>query len=690
MKALKIFLSPAIFVAASAALASIADAQSTDVTLRSPLAATAPTAVPALIPYTGAITSDTKAAEARITFLIYKDEQGGEPLFTESQSVAVDPTGNFKAQLGATLPSGIPVELFSTGEARWLEVQVAGEKPRPRVLLSSVPYSLKAADSATLGGLPASAFALAGTATRNIADTSAGVTPDASATVTTPGGTSGYVPVFTGAAGIADSTIFQTTTGVGIGTATPAQTLDVKGPTVFRGNVNISRNGNATPTAGVKSFPIIISAQGYNSSTKAVVNTNFQLLVEPTGNNTASPASTLNLVYSNPTTVETGLYFNPNGTIHFAPGQTFPGTGTGTGNGTITDVTAGTGLTGGGTSGKVTLNVDTGKVPLLATSNTFVADQTITGNALISGNIGIGTAYPEGNIDIESSNSGQPLLINAASSGAWAINSFGGPNGGLSGRFVGGGGTSGNAAGGAIAAGGGSTSDSGPGGVGGAFYGGSSYSGQSGDGIDADGNSYGGGAPGLAGHFTGNVVVTGSLTNAVGTYQIDHPLDPANKLLNHASTASSEMMNIYSGNVVTDGSGTAIVALPEWLESVNGDFRYQLTVVGQFAQAIVSKEIDNHQFTISSSVPGVKVSWMVTAVRKDAYAQTHPLVVEETKNARERGFYVHPELYGQPEEKQTEWGRHPEQMQQMKALRENPKQIRRLKALAEVRNNPPK
>ena len=126
-----------------------------------PLAATAPTAVPALVPFSGTVVADGKplSGEAAITFLIYKDESGGEPLFTESQTLALDATGHYKTQLGATLANGIPLDLFTTGEARWLEVQVAGQAPQPRVLLVSVPYALKAGDASTLGGLPASAYA---------------------------------------------------------------------------------------------------------------------------------------------------------------------------------------------------------------------------------------------------------------------------------------------------------------------------------------------------------------------------------------------------------------------------------------------------------------------------------------------------------------------------------------------------
>lgn len=99
-----------------------------------------------------------------------------------------------------------------------------------------------------------------------------------------------------------------------------------------------------------------------------------------------------------------------------------------------------------------------------------------------------------------------------------------------------------------------------------------------------------------------------------------------------------------------------------------------MTVIGgRFAQAIVSKEIADNQFTISTNASNVKVSWQVTAVRQDAYAKANPLVAEQEKPANEKGFYIHSELYGQPTEKQTEWGRHPQQMQRMKMMHKQQK-----------------
>src|SRR5271170_1604105 len=180
------------------------------------------TIVPALVGYSGTALNaqgNPLSGEASITFLIFKDQNGGEPLFTETQSVVLDGTGQYKVNLGATLTSGLPAGLFSTGEARWLEVQIAGQPPQPRVLLVSVPYAMQAADASTLGGLPASAYALAGQ--RLKAAVAAGVTPDAASNVTTTGGTAGYVPEFSGATTVLDSPIFVNGANVGIGITTP-------------------------------------------------------------------------------------------------------------------------------------------------------------------------------------------------------------------------------------------------------------------------------------------------------------------------------------------------------------------------------------------------------------------------------------------------------------------------------------
>jgi hypothetical protein len=167
---------------------------------------------------------------------------------------------------------------------------------------------------------------------------------------------------------------------------------------------------------------------------------------------------------------------------------------------------------------------------------------------------------------------------------------------------------------------------------------------------------YGYSPNGSAGYFdggvqvSGNLTVTGTIINAAaGAATIDHPLDPANKYLSHAFVGSPDMLNIYSGNVATDAQGDAEVVLPEYFEALNRDFRYQLTVIGQFAQAIVAREIEGNRFVIRTDKPYVKVSWQVAGIRRDPYAEAHRISVEAAKPLAERGTYLHPSAYGQPE-----------------------------------------
>ena len=160
---------------------------------------------------------------------------------------------------------------------------------------------------------------------------------------------------------------------------------------------------------------------------------------------------------------------------------------------------------------------------------------------------------------------------------------------------------------------------------------------------------------GRAGFFRGKVEIQGNLTKSSGSFRIDHPLDPANKYLSHSFVESPDMMNVYNGNVVTDGNGEAVVEVPEWFEALNRDYRYQLTVIGQFAQAIVDREVENNSFVIRTNLGNVKVSWQVTGIRQDAWANAHRVPVEEDKPAEEVGTYLAPEVWGLPEELGLQW-----------------------------------
>ncbi|RMD64090.1 hypothetical protein D6833_04845 [Candidatus Parcubacteria bacterium] len=182
-------------------------------------------------------------------------------------------------------------------------------------------------------------------------------------------------------------------------------------------------------------------------------------------------------------------------------------------------------------------------------------------------------------------------------------------------------------------------------------------SGSNGTGVMGEANSgssaygiWGKSTGGFAGYFVGDVYVTGDFSVAGNkSFKIDHPLDPANEYLYHYCVESDERYNVYSGNAVLDANGEATVKLPQWFEALNKDFRYQLTCIGGFAQVYISDEIQNNTFKIAGGKPGMKISWQVTGVRSDAYAQQHPVKVEKEKLGRERGKYLHPELYGLPE-----------------------------------------
>ena len=176
----------------------------------------------------------------------------------------------------------------------------------------------------------------------------------------------------------------------------------------------------------------------------------------------------------------------------------------------------------------------------------------------------------------------------------------------------------------------------------------------------SDAGVYGFGAKGQAGYFHGTVQVTGALSKGSGSFKIDHPLDPENKYLYHSFVESPDMMNVYNGNVILDGGGRAMVELPEWFQTVNRDFRYQLTCIGGFAPVYIEEEISGNRFRIAGGGPGMKVSWQVTGIRQDPYANLHRIPVEEDKPPEEQGYYLHPDAYGQPEERCVAWARVPQ------------------------------
>jgi trimeric autotransporter adhesin len=292
--------------------------------------------VPRLVNYSGRILDELgkpQSGVAGVTFSIYKDQYEGSPLWLETQNVTADSKGGYIVQLGATKPDGLPLELFTSGEARWLGVRVNNSEEQPRVLLLSVPYALKAADAETVGGLPPSAFMLAAprasiTAVESAAAAVTQPQPTATGTtsVTTAGGTVNKLARFDSSTDITNSLIFDNGTDVGIGNTAPGAKLDVSGTGIFRGALSLPATGAATATAGTNSQPLNLTASSFSSSTSKAVNETFRWQTEPVGNNSASPLGKLNLLFGSGTATpaETGLSISNKGLITFASGQKFP------------------------------------------------------------------------------------------------------------------------------------------------------------------------------------------------------------------------------------------------------------------------------------------------------------------------------------------------------------------------------
>src|ERR1051326_5044433 len=142
--------------------------------------------VPAVVKFSGVL-NEGKGQPIRatvgVTFLLYKEQSGGAPVWMETQNVQPDANGHYSVMLGSTTNRGLPADAFVAGEARWIGVQVTGQAEQARVQLVSVPYALKAADAQTLGGLPPSAFLLAAPQT-NVSTSSSGTSSSQSTSPT--------------------------------------------------------------------------------------------------------------------------------------------------------------------------------------------------------------------------------------------------------------------------------------------------------------------------------------------------------------------------------------------------------------------------------------------------------------------------------------------------------------------------
>ncbi len=344
-------------------------------------------ALPRLVRFGGTVkdlNSNALTGVVGITFALYSEQTGGSPLWLETQNVTADNNGHYAVLLGSTKPEGLPAELFTSEQARWVGVQVSGQAEQPRVLLVSAPYALKAGDAETIGGLPPSAFVLAvpaiiGSAGAGspAASTAESVSPATTSDVTTTGGTVNTIPLFSTATNIQNSILTQTA----------ATAVNVSG------KLNLPATAAATKTTGADSRPLDFVASSFSSTSSTALNQTFQWQAEPAANDTTAPSGTLNLLYGLGATTpsETGLKLSSKGLFTFATGQTFPGTG----DGSVTSVATGLGLKGGPITKAGTLTIDTTVVPQLGTANTFTGNQTVNGNLSATGVV-TGSSYQIG------------------------------------------------------------------------------------------------------------------------------------------------------------------------------------------------------------------------------------------------------------------------------------------------------
>jgi hypothetical protein len=161
--------------------------------------------------------------------------------------------------------------------------------------------------------------------------------------------------------------------------------------------------------------------------------------------------------------------------------------------------------------------------------------------------------------------------------------------------------------------------------------------------------------------FFGDVQVFGQMNKDAVAFKIDHPLAPETKYLLHSGVESPDMKNIYDGTCRLDKDGSASVELPEWFGELNRDYRYQLTAIGGPAPDLhIAEEISENRFRIAGGTAETSVSWQVTGIRKDAWAESNRIVVEEDKLEEARGTYLHPEAFGQPETRGEAYAREAE------------------------------
>src|ERR1051326_2365112 len=565
-----------------------------------------------IITYQGRLTDGTNAPNGTydMQFYLRDASNGGNAVGTTNRFATVTLTNGL-----FTVPLNFGSSPF-TGANLWLEIGVRTNGSTevyaalsPRQPLTAAPYAIMAGDAGTLGGQSSSAYVA-----------------KAGDTMT------GALNLPQGGIKVGATQLVATGSNVGIGTATPAAQLEVSGQNGTQQRRTDTTSGNSLVLQAGTGANMKVTAYNYNAGAVPLyigVDGAHTILNSAGGNvgiGTTTPGATLSLFNSTTDVILKMEDRRADGNYsRFHCKESF--------------------YDYYGESAYIALehNAGEGSYPhALVFGIQDVGDAGAVEKMRLSrqGYLGIGTASPTSPLHVVDSGFNSPSILGPTFSGAGVLggshDSFGiygisDPSHGVAG-----------------VAGFGYTGVYGRGNAEG-FYG---YNINYGHDIHLATERY-------AAEMYGDVEIAGNLAKSSGSFKIDHPLDPANKYLYHSFVESPDMKNIYDGTTVLDANGEAVVELPEWFGVLNKDFRYQLTAIGAPGPNLyIAEKVSGNHFKIAGGAGGLEVSWQLTGVRQDAWANAHRIPVEEDKPANERGTYLAPEAYGQPESKSVQWARH--------------------------------